>query len=128
MADVGIVGAQPGTLVTELDQDTYQRRRSSAIARENRRSSVAESGRRPSVIEKLSARFSISAPQKRFSQSDHDSETKFEEAQQARGETFAEGGHVRYYKPIDTYEGRHRWDPEAEWTETEEKKVIRKVI
>lgn len=33
----------------------------------------------------------------------------------------------RYYKPIPTYEGIHRWDPEFEWTEEEEKKVVRKV-
>ena len=31
------------------------------------------------------------------------------------------------YKPIATYEGAHRWDPAFEWTEQEEKKVIRKV-
>jgi hypothetical protein len=34
---------------------------------------------------------------------------------------------VRYYKPIDSYEGIHRWDPDFEWEESEEKKIIRKV-
>lgn len=33
----------------------------------------------------------------------------------------------RYYKPIESYEGYHRWDPEFEWTEEEEKAVVRKV-
>ncbi|KKA19078.1 Transporter [Rasamsonia emersonii CBS 393.64] len=34
---------------------------------------------------------------------------------------------IRYYKPIDTYEGIHRWDPEFEWEEWEEKKIVRKI-
>jgi hypothetical protein len=33
----------------------------------------------------------------------------------------------RYYKPMPEYEGIHRWDPDFEWTEEEEKKVVRKV-
>lgn len=33
----------------------------------------------------------------------------------------------KYYVPIDTYEGKHRFDPKARWTEIEEKKLIRKV-
>ncbi|KAB8267013.1 major facilitator superfamily domain-containing protein [Aspergillus minisclerotigenes] len=33
----------------------------------------------------------------------------------------------RYYKPIDDYEGIHRWDPDFEWGEPEEKKLIRKI-
>lgn len=33
----------------------------------------------------------------------------------------------RYYKPIDSYEGLHRWDPEFEWEEWEEKRLVRKV-
>ena len=32
-----------------------------------------------------------------------------------------------YYKPIDDYEGRHRWDPEFVWEAKEEKRVVRKV-
>lgn len=32
-----------------------------------------------------------------------------------------------YYKPIPEYEGIHRWDPDFEWTEEEEKKIVRKV-
>jgi hypothetical protein len=33
----------------------------------------------------------------------------------------------RYYKPIPEYEGAHRWDPDFEWTEAEEKAVVKKV-
>ncbi|EPS26692.1 hypothetical protein PDE_01630 [Penicillium oxalicum 114-2] len=33
----------------------------------------------------------------------------------------------RYYKPIPEYEGIHRWDPEFEWTEEEEKAVVKKI-
>lgn len=33
----------------------------------------------------------------------------------------------RYYKPIPEYEGIHRWDPDFEWTEEEEKAVVRRV-
>lgn len=34
---------------------------------------------------------------------------------------------VRHYKPIDSYEGIHRWDPDFEWEEEEEKKIVKKV-
>ncbi|KAJ5885013.1 hypothetical protein N7495_009523 [Penicillium taxi] len=33
----------------------------------------------------------------------------------------------RYYKPIPEYEGFHRWDPEFDWTEAEEKTIVRKI-
>ncbi|KAL4926983.1 putative transporter [Aspergillus undulatus] len=33
----------------------------------------------------------------------------------------------RFYKPIPEYEGIHRWDPEFDWTEEEEKRLVRKV-
>ncbi|EED12304.1 transporter, putative [Talaromyces stipitatus ATCC 10500] len=41
--------------------------------------------------------------------------------------TFDQTEDPRYYKPIDTYEGIHRWDPEFEWEEWEEKKLVRKI-
>lgn len=46
---------------------------------------------------------------------------------QVPGDVFAEGGQSRFYEPIPEFEGRHRWDPRAEWTEDEEKRLIRKV-
>ncbi|KAL4939470.1 hypothetical protein BDV06DRAFT_36839 [Aspergillus oleicola] len=33
----------------------------------------------------------------------------------------------RFYKPIPEYEGIHRWDPDFDWTEEEEKRLIRKI-
>jgi MFS transporter, ACS family, DAL5 transporter family protein len=34
---------------------------------------------------------------------------------------------IHHYKPIDTFEGIHRWDPDFEWEEEEEKRIVRKV-
>lgn len=34
---------------------------------------------------------------------------------------------ARFYKPIDRYEGHHRYDPDFEWEPEEERKVVRKV-
>lgn len=31
------------------------------------------------------------------------------------------------YRPVDTYEGIHRYDPDFEWDPEEERKVVRKV-
>lgn len=42
--------------------------------------------------------------------------------------TFDQTEDPRYYKPVDTYEGIHRWDPEFQWEEWEEKKIVRKVF
>ena len=33
----------------------------------------------------------------------------------------------RYYVPIDTYEGRHRYDPKATWSKEEESALIRRL-
>ncbi|KAJ5528374.1 hypothetical protein N7513_012533 [Penicillium frequentans] len=53
-----------------------------------------------------------------------------QESQQAQGYdngTFqVKEGH-EYYRPIDSYEGMHRWDPGFEWTEEEEKNIVRKI-
>ncbi|KAF2171960.1 hypothetical protein M409DRAFT_18191 [Zasmidium cellare ATCC 36951] len=32
-----------------------------------------------------------------------------------------------FYEPIESYEGRHRWDPEFQWEEKEERRVVRKI-
>lgn len=42
-------------------------------------------------------------------------------------ETFAEGANEQFYRPIEKYEGAHRYDPSFQWSETEEKQLIRKV-
>jgi len=33
----------------------------------------------------------------------------------------------RFYKPIDKYEGKHRYDPDFDWEPEEERRVVRKV-
>jgi hypothetical protein len=40
----------------------------------------------------------------------------------------AAGGSVELYAPIPEYEGKHRYDPKAEWTEKEEQVLVRRVI
>lgn len=32
-----------------------------------------------------------------------------------------------FYKPGESYEGRHRWDPRFEWRASEEKELVKKV-
>ncbi|KAJ6012784.1 Major facilitator superfamily domain general substrate transporter [Penicillium canescens] len=56
-----------------------------------------------------------------------DLEKKGSQIQQYQAGAFEtrEGHH--HYRPIDSYEGIHRWDPEFEWTEEEEKKIVRKI-
>lgn len=41
--------------------------------------------------------------------------------------TFNSTEDPRFYRPIDSYEGLHRWDPYFDWTEDEERKIVRKV-
>ena len=45
-----------------------------------------------------------------------------------RGTTWAASGlKTSHYRPVETYEGIHRYDPDFEWEPEEEKKIIRKV-
>ncbi|QIW97774.1 hypothetical protein AMS68_003292 [Peltaster fructicola] len=41
--------------------------------------------------------------------------------------TFANESLESFYKPVETYEGYHRFDPDFEWDPKEEKKVVRKI-
>ncbi|KAF2105343.1 major facilitator superfamily domain-containing protein [Lophiotrema nucula] len=43
------------------------------------------------------------------------------------GRTFTTTGLESHYKPIATYEGIHRFDPDFEWEPAEEKRVVRKI-
>lgn len=43
------------------------------------------------------------------------------------GVTFDTAGLESHYKPIESYEGWHRYDPKFEWEPKEEKRVVRKV-
>lgn len=45
----------------------------------------------------------------------------------ASTEVWAVGGSAELYEPIAEYEGRHRYDPKAEWSEKEERKLVKKV-
>lgn len=57
----------------------------------------------------------------------YDSDSPSEGEKQSASDVYALGGQGKFYEPIPEYEGRHRWDPHAEWTEQEEKSLIRKV-
>ncbi|RMY73939.1 hypothetical protein D0862_14209 [Hortaea werneckii] len=41
--------------------------------------------------------------------------------------TLDDGSLAAFYKPIDTYEGRHRYDPNFEWEPAEERRLVRKI-
>ncbi|KAK3719480.1 hypothetical protein LTR37_004338 [Vermiconidia calcicola] len=43
-----------------------------------------------------------------------------------RNGTFANDTSEQFYAPVDSYEGRHRYDPEFQWDPKEEKRVVRK--
>lgn len=46
----------------------------------------------------------------------------------SRGPTYkSEDLSARYSKPIDTFEGLHRWDPDFEWEPKEEQRVVRRI-
>lgn len=43
------------------------------------------------------------------------------------GSVFSDSRAKEFYKPIEKYEGRHRFDMHATWSDDEEKKLVRKV-
>jgi hypothetical protein len=43
------------------------------------------------------------------------------------GSVFADSRAADVYVPIEKYEGRHRFDPKATWTEEEEARLVRRV-
>lgn len=126
MAEAGIVGigSQP---ITELPPDVQERHCTHVLANAEHRRSATSGKTQPLVsaahgdIAKKPNQVDIG--KESWSQI---SETVLEQ-KQSQGETVAEGGDTQWYKPIDTYEGRHRWDPNAEWTEAEERRIVRKV-
>ncbi|KAG6359835.1 hypothetical protein INS49_010888 [Diaporthe citri] len=46
---------------------------------------------------------------------------------ESEGGVWASGGAIDNYKPIPEYEGAHRYDPTFQWTENEEKKLVRRI-
>jgi hypothetical protein len=56
------------------------------------------------------------------------SEADFRVTEHHGAVTFDSAGlKARQYRPIDTYEGIHRFDPDFDWEPEEERKVVRKV-
>jgi len=47
--------------------------------------------------------------------------------QNIHGSVFDDSKAAELYKPVAKYEGRHRFDPSATWTEEEERKLVRTV-
>lgn len=64
-----------------------------------------------------------------IAKSDLESSTSASETElRHTGNTFSGSGlKSRFYKPIEKYEGHHRYDPDFEWEPEEERKVVRKV-
>ncbi|KAI3392000.1 hypothetical protein diail_6353 [Diaporthe ilicicola] len=46
---------------------------------------------------------------------------------ESEGGVWASGGNIENYQPIPEYEGAHRYDPTFEWTESEEKRLVRRI-
>lgn len=51
----------------------------------------------------------------------------FDAAGKTRESAFDTDSFEHHYKPIEEYEGYHRWDPSFQWEAKEEKKLVRKV-
>ncbi|KAB8262113.1 major facilitator superfamily domain-containing protein [Aspergillus pseudonomiae] len=58
---------------------------------------------------------------------DSDRERQESPTQPLPGKSTFETEDHRLYRPIDSYEGIHRWDPDFRWTEEEERKIVRKI-
>lgn len=43
------------------------------------------------------------------------------------GTVFSDSRAAELYEPIERYEGRHRFDPHATWSDEEERKLVRRV-
>ena len=44
-----------------------------------------------------------------------------------QGSVFSDSRAKEFYKPIEKYEGRHRFDMHATWSDEEEKRLVRRV-
>jgi len=55
------------------------------------------------------------------------SDIKLESAEPLGQHVFETAESTEIYKPIQKYEGRHRFDPSAEWTAAEEKALVKTV-
>lgn len=82
--------------------------------------------RRLDSILKMSEKISSSLDSKEASVSIVQESPKPQKINGSSG-VLAGGGSVELYAPIAEYEGKHRYDPTAEWTEKEEKVLVRRV-
>jgi hypothetical protein len=55
------------------------------------------------------------------------SDEEYSKKNDLSGTVFSDPSAAAIYKPVDGYEGNHRIDPTATWTDQEEKKLIRRV-
>ena len=90
---------------------------SSSIARLLRRLKGQSNGRPTSshTVESSSVSSSLSDPK------------SAEKTANIKSDVYREEGLQEFYVPIASYEGRHRYDPTAQWTEKEERSLIRRV-
>lgn len=58
---------------------------------------------------------------------DFQGDRSIDEDKNADGNVFSDPRAVDIYKPIEKYEGRHRFDLHATWSDEEEKKLVRRV-
>ena len=56
-----------------------------------------------------------------------DSESSIDASTQPPYQTFEAFGDASHNRPVEQYEGRHRYDPRFEWKPKEERKLVRKV-
>lgn len=62
-----------------------------------------------------------------FADNETPSDTQSEDVQIGQPVAFLSNGLTEHYTPIDSYEGRHRFDPKFQWTTEEETRLIRRV-
>lgn len=82
------------------------------------------------------ASYDVKTPSEPFNSGDESEDKKFDFGEGKRpalaGEEFpteveVSRGHLAdSLEPHDSYEGKHRWDPTATWTQAEENAVVRK--
>ena len=58
---------------------------------------------------------------------DFQGDRTIDDDQNADGNVFSDPRAIEIYKPIEKYEGRHRFDLHATWSDDEEKKLVRRV-
>ncbi|KAI9735125.1 MAG: hypothetical protein M1834_001713 [Cirrosporium novae-zelandiae] len=90
--------------------------------------SSSENGERRSLENKSNNLSSgeLDKPSKGWLGTVHDASSD-EDIQDIDKGTFDTAGLTQHYRPIETYEGIHRYDPEFQWTAKDEKKLVRKI-